>query len=273
MHRLLMLLGLSAASIAMAVAQPSYSSTKAGSFLDRIGIQSLLWDDPYDGFDYDVASQVFPDYPEFSIFQFDDFTVDGCAWRIRKITAYGNELGNAANNQAVRVRIQERANFEDPGTVYLDAGGIEMGENVASLLVFDNLNLLLPAGQYFMTVYVVRDYNSGLQWFWWRNTPVQKSQHIFHNPGNGFGFGSSPQDGSQIFGWEADMSFTIEGDHAFIIGDATGDCCVDDDDLSLVLENFGSQCTDCPADINGDGVVDDTDLALVLERFGDGCDD
>lgn len=61
-------------------------------------------------------------------------------------------------------------------------------------------------------------------------------------------------------------SFTVLGG-----GDVNGDCCVDDTDLAIVLEEFGEVGENMPADVNGDGVVDDTDLAIVLEEFGLGC--
>lgn len=56
-----------------------------------------------------------------------------------------------------------------------------------------------------------------------------------------------------------------------ILGDVNGDGVVDDTDLALVLESFGSDNACLTADINGDGVVDDTDLAIVLEAFGLSC--
>lgn len=53
-------------------------------------------------------------------------------------------------------------------------------------------------------------------------------------------------------------------------GDVTGDGCVDDADLLVVLFAFGSRGAN-PADVNCDGVVDDADLLVVLSNFGSGC--
>ena len=53
-------------------------------------------------------------------------------------------------------------------------------------------------------------------------------------------------------------------------GDTTGDGCVDDADLLLVLFNFGATGAN-PADVNGNGIVDDADLLDVLFNFGRGC--
>ncbi|NUL83046.1 MAG: PEP-CTERM sorting domain-containing protein [Armatimonadetes bacterium] len=52
------------------------------------------------------------------------------------------------------------------------------------------------------------------------------------------------------------------------LGDVTGDGCVDDNDLAVVLASFGGSG---PGDANHDGLIDDVDLAIVLERFGAGC--
>lgn len=52
-------------------------------------------------------------------------------------------------------------------------------------------------------------------------------------------------------------------------GDADGDGCVNDEDMLLVLFEFG---TEGPlGDVNNDGIVDDIDLLEVMFHFGDGC--
>jgi hypothetical protein len=49
---------------------------------------------------------------------------------------------------------------------------------------------------------------------------------------------------------------------------------VDGEDLAMVVQNYGSSCwDDCPegglpGDLNGDLVVDDNDLLIVLFNFG-----
>ncbi|NUL82322.1 MAG: hypothetical protein HUU60_06315 [Armatimonadetes bacterium] len=53
-------------------------------------------------------------------------------------------------------------------------------------------------------------------------------------------------------------------------GDVSGDGCVDDKDLAMALEAFGT--SDPSADLNGDGIVDDLDLEEVLHNFGLGCE-
>lgn len=55
-----------------------------------------------------------------------------------------------------------------------------------------------------------------------------------------------------------------------IMGNVNGDCVIDDTDLAIVLEAFGTD--DANADVDGSGLVDDTDLAIVLTNFGmSGC--
>jgi dipeptidyl aminopeptidase/acylaminoacyl peptidase len=54
-------------------------------------------------------------------------------------------------------------------------------------------------------------------------------------------------------------------------GDATGNGCVDDQDLLLVLFDFGRTGEGLLSDLNGNGVVDDADLLIVLFNYGAGC--
>lgn len=56
---------------------------------------------------------------------------------------------------------------------------------------------------------------------------------------------------------------------AFVEGDASGDGCIDDKDLAMTLEAFGT--ADPTADFDSNGIVDDRDLERVLRNFGLGC--
>ncbi|MCS7209604.1 MAG: hypothetical protein NZ874_08545 [Fimbriimonadales bacterium] len=51
-------------------------------------------------------------------------------------------------------------------------------------------------------------------------------------------------------------------------GDVNGDRCVNDQDLLLILLNFGNPGQ---GDLNNDGTVNDQDLLIVLLNFGQGC--
>lgn len=53
-----------------------------------------------------------------------------------------------------------------------------------------------------------------------------------------------------------------------VTGDLTGDCYVDDDDLSLLLTNWHYAGT--PYDLTGDDYIDDDDLSVLLTHWHDG---
>ena len=56
---------------------------------------------------------------------------------------------------------------------------------------------------------------------------------------------------------------------AACLGDLTGSGVIDGEDLSIVLNAWGT-CAHlyCPADFNGDGVVDGADLAYIIGQWG-----
>ncbi|MDW8107043.1 MAG: hypothetical protein RMK45_06140 [Armatimonadota bacterium] len=55
------------------------------------------------------------------------------------------------------------------------------------------------------------------------------------------------------------------------LGDVNEDGCVNNDDLLIVLFNFGTSGDCLEADVNSDGVVNNDDLLAVLFNFGVGC--
>lgn len=56
-------------------------------------------------------------------------------------------------------------------------------------------------------------------------------------------------------------------------GDASGDGCVDDGDLTSVILDYGGppSGSNGDTDVNNDGVVDDADITIVILNFGFGC--
>ncbi len=56
-----------------------------------------------------------------------------------------------------------------------------------------------------------------------------------------------------------------------IVGDCDLSGCVDDDDLSLLLANWGVGTTWGTGDLDESGTVDDDDLSLLLANWGTGC--
>ncbi len=57
-----------------------------------------------------------------------------------------------------------------------------------------------------------------------------------------------------------------------VVGDLTADYCVDDDDLNLILDNYGKAVppADPRADLNFDRKVDETDYLQVFNYYGNG---
>ncbi len=56
-----------------------------------------------------------------------------------------------------------------------------------------------------------------------------------------------------------------------IPGDLNGDGCVDQQDLGILLADWGCTGGDCPGDCDGDGDTDHADLGLLLAHWGEGC--
>lgn len=72
-------------------------------------------------------------------------------------------------------------------------------------------NQLLLAGNYWVTAWIERPYDPGGRWWWRRTTPVNGSEEYFWNPNNGFGHGTNPVPGSEVFPGPGDMAFMLEG--------------------------------------------------------------
>jgi hypothetical protein len=86
------------------------------------------------------------------------------------------------------------------------------GQARADVLVFTNLNIDLAPGTYWISAWVDRPFAGGGQWFWDETTPVTGSEFFIHNPGGGFGFGTSPVPGSVVTGPPPhDLAFEIDG--------------------------------------------------------------
>jgi hypothetical protein len=165
----------------------------------------VLWDQPYDGSSGSIVSQVFPDLPAFSTKSFDDFVVTG-GWNINSVTIFGVEAGNPAANVAVALSITAVPDFNAPPIAF--ALGTEVGANLA----FTGLSIDLAPGTYWISAWVNRPFAGGGQWFWEETLPVQGSQFFVHNPGGGFGFGTTPVPGTVVTGdGPHDLAFQIQG--------------------------------------------------------------
>lgn len=166
----------------------------------------ILDDQPYDGTSPGAVSQIFPDNPTFSSKSFDDVVVGGLGWKVDSVTIYGMEQGDPTQNLSVNLQFASSPNFFDTATIY---SGTEVTNGN---LIFTNLNASLAPGTYWITAWVDRPLlPTGGQWFWDETTPVRGSEYDFHNPGNGFGYGSSAVPGSTISGTPNDLAFQING--------------------------------------------------------------
>jgi len=72
--------------------------------------------------------------------------------------------------------------------------------------------------------------------------------------------------------WDGTANFCIKGLAAEgIPGDLNGDGCVDQQDLGILLADWGCTGGDCPGDCDGDGDTDQADLGMLLAHWGEGC--
>jgi hypothetical protein len=177
---------------------------------------STLWDQS-NNLGQGVVAQEFPDFPNFSSYEFDDFVVDAPGWIVTRVTIFGQEgtSSNPALTQRLELRILDApsasANVIQSVTINLTAGhppDLTFGNGVNELFT-------LNPGTYWISAWVVRPFGGGGgQWFWRRNNtggPLNGSEHFFHNPGGGFNYGTNPIPGSTVFGSRADLGFRIEG--------------------------------------------------------------
>ena len=167
----------------------------------------VLWDQPYDGLSSGTVAQNFSDYPTYSSYELDDFVVGGGGWSVSDVSIYGIDLGNPAYNTAVKVAV-----YAVPDATSAPVAGPFTGTQVGADLIFSGLSATLSPGTYWISGWVDRPYSGGGQWYWNRTTSTANgSEHYFHNPGGGFGYGGASIPGSVIFGTPSDQAFTIQG--------------------------------------------------------------
>jgi hypothetical protein len=176
---------------------------------------SILWDQSNNLGTIAVVAQEFTDIPNYSSYEFDDFVVGAPGWIVTRVTIFGQEDVEIPNNPALTQRLELRildapsasANVIQSVTINLTAGhppDLTFGNGVNQLFT-------LNPGIYWISAWVVRPFGGGGQWFWRRNNTLNGSEHFFHNPGGGFGYGTNPIPGSTVFGSQADLGFRIEG--------------------------------------------------------------
>jgi hypothetical protein len=150
-----------------------------------------------------IVSQKFPDFPTFDTYSSDD--VNGLGWiNITAAKAYGTEAGLASQNTAVKMGVGTSA---DISSIFATANGTQVGQD----LVFNGLNVVVN-GNFRVFFWVERSFGQGGQWFWNQTATITGMETMLHNPGGGFGLGTSPFPISDILGERLDSSFRLEYD-------------------------------------------------------------
>lgn len=176
----------------------------------------VLYTQPYGTFQDGYLSHEFTGAGQAanSTYLFDNFT-NAQAWDISTIYAYFQQappppLGGYTE---YHVRITQNANFTSPGTIGLDfmttqASTFELGNN---RLNFNIGSGTLAPGSWFLSAWVVSDFNQTGQWNWGATEVVTGGEAIWHNPGAGLIAGGNPVTVSSQGFAPADAVFTIEG--------------------------------------------------------------
>lgn len=153
-----------------------------------------------------VASQSFSDFPSFTTFAFDDFTLTKNS-SLTSLKAFGTETGNSGLNTSVTAEIW--SGLPGSGSALASFSGTE---DASGNLTFNLGGYQLGAGTYWLTGYVTRAFGSGGgQWFFDTSEPVTGAEAQFYNPGNGFGLGSAPIPVSRLGIPASNLAFTLEG--------------------------------------------------------------
>jgi hypothetical protein len=237
-------------------------------------VADVIVEQSYDGSSEARISQELPDYPDFSAYQLDDFTTTQ-DWLVGTLTAPGEDIGNPFTNIDVLGEIwtdlPEDPNCATSGELVMSGQGTEDPDTAT--LTIDFNDQLLPAGDYWLRVYVVREFGDHGFWKWYSTTPVNGSEAYYYNPSGAHGYGPCPIPGSERYGEVRDMAFTLEGTPGTeCVGDVDGDGDTDHSDLGMLLGDWG--CYDpengCVGDLDGDDDTDHADLGIFLADWGCG---
>lgn len=158
-------------------------------------------------------SDNFSDMPALSTYGFDDFTIFQ-ATVLPEIVVYGVELGVPGGT--VHMRIQQNPNHLTPGTITMDV--MQTGGEVAGDWHIFGISQAIAAGNYWLEVWVDRNFSTQGQWQWANSSVsgtsgVRGQESRLHNPAGGFGFGTDPIPASQTgLHNPRDNAFEIPGD-------------------------------------------------------------
>lgn len=175
----------------------------------------ILINQPYGVHEDGYVSHNFTNEPTQSTYLFDDFS-NGVVWTITGVQAYFQQappppLGGYAE---YHLRITQNANFTSPGTIGLDfmttqASTFELGNDRLNFNLGTGMDL--APGNWFISVWVVSDFNQTGQWNWGGTEVVTGGEAIWHNPGGALIPGGVPVTVSSQGFDPVDAVFTIEG--------------------------------------------------------------
>jgi len=170
--------------------------------ITAVGAQAATYTQANTGYS-NVVSQEFDDLPDFSTYSSNDVSGLGNIV-ITKAIAWGTEIGLASQNVSVKIALGTSANV---GSIFASASGTQVGQD----LTFGGLNLAVN-GNFHIFFWVDRPFGTGGQWFWNQTQTITGDQTMLHNPGGGFGLGTSPFGISDILGERTDGSFSFDYD-------------------------------------------------------------
>jgi hypothetical protein len=172
---------------------------------------NVLVTDPYDGTSAGVPSQIFTDtlvnYASWNTEAFADFTVTGSGWLVTGATFYGQDQGNPTQDVSVNMQILSAPGFT---TNSMGSGT----EDASSNLDFNNLNLFLAPGTYWITAWIDRPELTGGQWFWDMTNDVSPglAQFEIQDPGAALLNDPTPTPGDAAYGPSPlGLAFTLYG--------------------------------------------------------------
>lgn len=179
---------------------------------NRLVPSTIVSKNAYDGFSNGAVAQSFTDFPTYSSTQFQKFKTNGAGgWSLTTLVTPGVEQGTASANNFVFAQITY--GLPGSGNFYAAAYTSNGSEHADGSLHFNFGGQYLASGTYYLSVFVNRGFGAGGQWFWDRtSTHPNHQQEYFWNPGGGFGYGTQPVKGSQVFGSAERMAFTLKGD-------------------------------------------------------------
>lgn len=144
----------------------------------------------------------------------DDFVVPaGVTWKVKEVDVRYVQFGSHDSTSMDVIFYNDGGGV--PGTAAAtclgrDTGGynIKLGKPKAT-----KCKVKLKSGTYWVSVVANQNFSTDSQWYWAGHQPITGFNAQWQNPGGGFGICPTWCDASNVFGYSADLSFTIKGSH------------------------------------------------------------